>query len=111
MVKGPSKVKITVLKCFKPEEIFKEPPVKGGPTEACDLFKKGDVFIVEGDRTCMPEGFCPWAWNDIFHDVMVLRCNGDFYFYDEPGVSVNCCTDALRPVIFKLERISDSNET
>ncbi len=43
----PRRVKITVLKCMRPEEVFKEPPVKGGPKEPCPVFKAGQVFYVE----------------------------------------------------------------
>ena len=53
----------------------------------------------------MPEGFCGWAWDDIYKVVQALRFHGNFHWFDEPGVSVNCCTDGLRPVVFKIERI------
>jgi uncharacterized repeat protein (TIGR04076 family) len=102
MVNQTSKVKITVLKRFHPEEVFKDPPVKakyGGP---CALFKEGQTFHV-GDT--MPSGFCPYAWDAIFYAIITLRSNGNFSeWYEEPGTAVVCCTDGLRPVIFKLER-------
>lgn len=53
----------------------------------------------------MPEGFCGWAWNDINKIVQTLRFHGNFHWFEEPGVSVNCCTDGLRPVVFKIERV------
>jgi uncharacterized repeat protein (TIGR04076 family) len=53
----------------------------------------------------MPEGFCTWAWDDITKDVETLRFHGNFQWFEEPGVSVNCCTDGLRPVVFKIERV------
>jgi len=98
----PSRVRITVLKCMRPEEVFKESPVRGGPTEPCPVFREGQVFIVEDGR--MPEGFCTWAWNDIYKVVLTLRFNGDFPWCDERGVMICCCTDGLRPVIFRVER-------
>ncbi len=52
----------------------------------------------------MPEGFCTWAWNDIYKVVLTLRFNGDFPWYEERGVMICCCTDGLRPVIFRVER-------
>jgi len=53
----------------------------------------------------MPEGFCTSAWNDIYPSVRVLAFGGNAPWYKEKGVAVECCTDGLRPVIFKLERI------
>jgi len=104
MVEKASRLKITVLKRFAPEEIFDEPPVKGKLPPACDIYKDGQVFYVEGNGD-MPEGFCTWAWDDITKDVETLRFHGNFQWFEEPGVSVNCCTDGLRPVVFKIERV------
>jgi uncharacterized repeat protein (TIGR04076 family) len=103
--KKASRLKITVLRRFKPEEVFDQPVIKGAPSLACSVLKDGEVFIVEDDGK-MPEGFCQAAWDDIFKFVMTLRFGGNFLtWYDEPGVTVACCTDGLRPVIFKIERI------
>jgi len=98
------KVKITALKRFQPSEVFKEAQVKGAPIHACSVYKDGQEFIVEESGN-MPAGFCSWAWDDLYKVVNVLRFGGDFPWFEEEGVSVNCCTDGLRPVIFKLERI------
>jgi len=98
------RLKITVLKRYKPKEVFKETPVKGPPIDACTVYKDAQEFFVD-ESGRMPEGFCSWAWDDIGKVVNVLRFGGDFPWYDEKGVSVNCCTDGLRPVIFKIERI------
>jgi uncharacterized repeat protein (TIGR04076 family) len=103
--KQASSLKITVLKRFEPGEVFDQPIVKGAPTWACRLVQEGQVFIVEDDGK-MPEGFCKDAWDDIFKFIMTLRFGGNFStWHDEPGVSVACCTDGLRPVVFKIERI------
>ncbi len=104
MVEKASRLKITVLRRFAPEEVFNEPPVMGGTSSVCEVYKDGQVFYV-GDNGRMPEGFCGWAWDDIYKDVQTLRFNGDFSWFGEPGVSVNCCTDGLRPVVFKIERV------
>lgn len=98
----PSRVKITVLKRMRPQEVFTASPIKGGPREPCHLFVDGQVFYVENGH--MPEGFCSWAWNDIYKVVMTLRFNGDFPWYEERGAMVCCCTDGLRPVVFRVER-------
>lgn len=100
-----NRVKITVLRRFKPEEVFEKQiltPVEGD-NEDCSVFKDGQEFIVEGSK--MPEGFCGSAWNALFGNVRLLQFGGDLPWYKERGVAVNCCIDGLRPVIFKLERI------
>jgi uncharacterized repeat protein (TIGR04076 family) len=104
MVERASRLKITVLRRFKPEEVIDEQVVKGSPISACDVYRDGQVFYVE-DNGLMPEGFCDWAWDDLYKVVQTLRFNGNFHWFDEPGVSVNCCTDGLRPVVFKIERV------
>lgn len=104
MVEKASKLKITVLRRFAPDEVFKDPPVDIGGLEVCDVYEDGQEFIVEGNGA-MPEGFCGWAWDDIYKDIQTLRFHGDFQWIKESGISINCCTDGLRPVVFKIERI------
>ncbi|MBC8276369.1 MAG: hypothetical protein H8E40_15565 [Chloroflexi bacterium] len=52
------KLKITVLKAFRPEEMFPEPPVEVpegfGP---CDIHEAGQEFTVKEDAS-RPERFC-----------------------------------------------------
>lgn len=97
-------VKITVLKRLSPSEVFAKSPVaQVGPTEACELFKDGQEFIVEGAQ--MPKGFCTSAWVSIYSNVRLLTFGGNLPWFKEKGVAINCCIDGLRPVIFKLERI------
>ena len=98
------KVKISVLKRFSPPEVFtKNPVTPATPMGACELFKEGQEFIVEDLK--MPKGFCTSAWVAIYSNVRVLGFGGSLPWFKEKGVAVNCCTDGLRPVIFKLERI------
>jgi len=100
-----SKVKITVLRRFNPSEVFEKSPVTSvGTLGACGIYKDGQAFIVWKDGR-MPEGFCTSAWNAIYPSVRVLGFEGNPPWYREKGVSVECCTDGLRPVVFKLERI------
>ena len=98
------RVRITVLRKFRPGEVFTSEQVKGSPVDACSLFTQGQEFTVD-ESGRMPEGFCAWAWDDLYKVVTTLRFGGDFSWFEDLGVSVNCCTDGLRPVIFKLERI------
>lgn len=53
----------------------------------------------------MPEGFCSWAWADIQRDVLVVMSGGSISWFNRKNMSIVCCTDALRPVVFKIERI------
>ena len=98
------KVKITVLKRFDPTEVFETPPVtRVSPIGLCDRCREGQEFMV-GEDLRMPEDFCPGAWHSIYCNVRILAFGGNMPWFREKGVAVNICPDALRPVIFKLER-------
>jgi len=100
-------VKITVERKLKMSDIFgKQIPksIKKGAEEDCPRLKVGQEFLVMEDGQ-MPAGFCGWAWHDVHRELTHLRFGGDFPWMEEPGVVYACCTDALRPVIFKLQRI------
>lgn len=99
------RLKITVLKRLDPAELFDDLPVtlkaSLGP---CQVFEDGQEIIVdEGLR--MPEGFCETAWRNFYHNIRTLGYGGDLPFFEEPHVAINSCTDGMRPVIFKIERI------
>jgi uncharacterized repeat protein (TIGR04076 family) len=98
-------VKITVLKRFSPSEVFEKDPVTlSKPLAACELYRDGQEFIV-GEDGKMPAGFCTSAWQTIFSNVRTLSFGGNLPWYKQKGVAINCCSDGLRPVVFKLERI------
>ena len=99
-----SKLKITVLKKTDTKQIFGDKPPMGQAIDACSLFEVGQEFIV-GEDGGMPEGFCHWAWNDLYKVVTTLRFGGNFPWMKEKGTSVSCCTDGLRPVVFEIRRI------
>ena len=98
-----SRVKMTILKKLSSRDIFGDSPPMGQATEGCRQFDVGQEFIV-GEDGGMPEGFCHWAWNDIYKVVTTLMYGGSFSGKKDAQI-VRCCTDGLRPVIFKLERI------
>ncbi|MGD8544876.1 MAG: TIGR04076 family protein [Candidatus Bathyarchaeota archaeon] len=104
MVKS-NRLKITVLKKTDSKQIFGDNPPSGQAIEACSVFKEGQEFIVNEDVK-MPEGFCPWAWNDINKKVITLMFGGNFPWMKEEGTSVSCCTDGFKPVIFEIRRIT-----
>ena len=98
------KLKITVLKRTDTKQIFGDNPPHGQVIEACSVFKEGQEFIVEDDGK-MPEGFCHWAWDDLYKAVVTLRFGGNFPWSTEHGTGIFCCTDGYRPVIFEIKRI------
>ena len=103
-----SKVKITVMKKVDPSVIFDGdvPNIPGTDNKygICTAFEEGQEYIInEGDS--QPAGFCSWAWRDVYKDLSVLRHGGNFDPWVEKGVAITCCTDGIRPVSFKLERI------
>lgn len=98
------KLKITVLKKTDTKQIFGDNPPIRQSIEACTVFREGQVFIV-GEDGDMPEGFCHWAWHDLYKKVITLMYGGNFPWMEEEGTSVSCCTDGLRPVIFELRRM------
>ncbi len=105
-----SKLKITVLKRTDAKQIFGDTAraralcAIGHSIEACRMFEDGQEFIVDKNGD-MPEGFCHWAWNDLYKVVVALMTGGSFPWMKEEGTSVSCCTDGMRPVIFELRRV------
>ena len=96
--------KITVLERNYYEnlanEFCQQPP---GP---CPVFRKGQTYIYDhagsGEK---PQGFCEHAWHDIYKDVILL-CSGGGYegWMKNQHSNIVCCTDGIRPVVFKLEK-------
>jgi uncharacterized repeat protein (TIGR04076 family) len=100
--------KITVLKRTLNLELAKQ--FLKAPVGPCELFQEGQEFIFSS-FTGKPQGFCDWAWNDIYKVVVTLARGGNFsheLFEDwmqEEQAMITCCTDGIRPVIFKVEMI------
>lgn len=94
-----AKVKITVLKTLFFDDLAEKYGMDGLPV--CKIFKEGQVFITDG-RT-MPEGFCTWAFADIFKDILFVRNNMECVGTKDKKSMVVCCTDGFRPVIFLIE--------
>lgn len=103
-----AKVEITVVKKLSWREIGCEQqrPEVGELEDYCELFREGEKFIVdEKEVDYVPHGFCSWAWHDIGREVASLLFGVNYPWMKKNGVLYSCCTDGLRPVIFKLERI------
>jgi uncharacterized repeat protein (TIGR04076 family) len=103
-----TQVKITVLQIQDPKELWGDkPPVSVSDSfGSCERHYEGQEFIVEEDFM-MPEGFCHWSWNGIQNAVRMLLFGGDYPWSIDKGSAVVCCNDGLRPVIYKLERITN----
>jgi len=94
-------VKITVLRRLYHKDLM-EQYTDSGDWGPCSNFQEGQEFTVTPDRPWeMPPGFCGWAWADIQKVVWGMARGG-------PNVFVTCCTDGCRPVIFKLEKLSET---
>ena len=102
-------LKITVLKAFSSEEAFgkaKAEELGAKPNNVCSVMKEGAVFTVKEDGN-IPEEFCTWMWHDIYRAVVTLRMGGNFPWAKEEGTIISCCSDGMRPVIVKIERIKE----
>lgn len=98
-----AKCKITVLKVTFQEELAQTYSQEWlGP---CPLFNEGQEFILDSPWE-MPANFCSGAWVDIAKNVQTISLGGDFPSTQKPGINISCCVDGVRPVIFKIERIS-----
>lgn len=106
-----NKVKITILKTTLDSELAAQYGVVG--LTCCPMMKQGQVFYADYAK---PEGFCDEAWKAIYQYAFALAHgaqSGLFYYGDwikEPGVAICSCNDGLRPVIMKLEAMSEQSE-
>ena len=98
-----TKLKITVIRTFRPEEVFGREFKNnfGKVVEKCHL-KEGQSWVSADGK--MPDGFCSWAWEDMRKDRYLLALGGDVPD-TEKGVVYVPCSDGKRPVVFKLERL------
>jgi uncharacterized repeat protein (TIGR04076 family) len=103
-----AKVKVTVVKKNDMREAFRDKlPAKVNEKMTkpqCDQFEVGQEFLI--GLTC-PPNFCSWAYADIQRDIIHILMGGDYPWMDEKGVAISCCTDGLRPVVFKIQRVED----
>ena len=102
------KIKITVLRKMFNQDLADE--LCQGEVTPCPAFNEGQEFFYEhrGEGK-KPENFCDQAWNDIYKVIFTLAWKGTFLgWMKEDGTAVTCCTDGIRPVVFKVERIDES---
>ncbi len=110
------KCKITVLKRTLHQDLVREYCQR--EVGLCTAFNDGQEFFTDSP-TKQPEDFsCGWAWIDIHRGVLTLMQGGNFgsawqkvfkkwKWMKTDDTLIMCCTDGIRPVIFKIERIDD----
>lgn len=103
--KQSAKVKITVLKTLHHKDLVNDYLIteQHATHSPCDYHYIGQEFII--DNFEKPEGFCSWAWADIHREFISVMFNADFPNFKDEGTVIASCTDGLRPVVFKIERI------
>jgi len=73
----------------------------------CPVFVEGQEFLVDENQE-KPESFCVAAWDDMYKYVFTLLQQGTFRgWMKEDGMNIVCCTNGVRPVVFKLGRIDE----
>jgi len=74
----PRFARASVVKAFTKEEIFGDniPENLKDFETPCKRHKPGQEFVSTGERC--PEGFCAWAFNDIYRDIIHLMKKGDY---------------------------------
>ncbi len=99
--------KITVLKTLFNQDLAEEYRRSDVRKEPCPFFSVGQEFTVDY-LAKKPEGFgCEWAWDDIHKIIMILMMKGDFGdWMKHDNTYIACCTDGIKPVVFKIERIA-----
>jgi len=104
-----AKVRITVVERTFNEEISREfgseSFLAGRGFGPCPNFEDGQVFVL--DALSKPERFCNWAWADIHREVRTVAFGGGFPWVNTPNSAICCCTDGMKPVVFKVERIEE----
>jgi uncharacterized repeat protein (TIGR04076 family) len=104
---GMKKVKITVLKKHFYEDMADKYLTEGKAVGPCPLLEEGQTFVFEGDAV-MPEGFCPWAWIDIYRAVNAMAAGASYApWNNKDGQTIQCCTDGIRPVVFCIEAVGE----
>jgi len=103
------KVKITVLRKEFYPELADEYLTDGREVGACPILDVGEAFIYNGGAE-MPQDFCPWAWIDIYRGVSTLSAGGSLTPWNSyENLQILCCTDGVRPVVFKIEAMEEDN--
>lgn len=101
-----SQIKITVVKKFSPKDVIGEDFIRadGRPIPICWL-EEGTEFVVDESGN-MPKDFCHHAWYGLYKSVNILQNGGGFPTWTGKDMIYSACPDGIRPVCFKVERVS-----
>lgn len=98
-------VRITVIRKEFYPEIADAYLKDGSAVGPCPFHDVGDVYLYEGGAE-KPEGFCPWAWIDIYRGVNALSAGASYTPWNkQERMQILCCTDGVRPIVFKVEAV------
>ena len=101
------KVLITVIKRAFYPELADKYLSEGREAGPCPIHQEGERYVYEGGAE-MPKGFCPWAWITIYPAVSNKFAGGfDNDWYKSGRISVECCTDGVRPVVYLIEAVDE----
>lgn len=106
-------IKIAVLKT----EIFEELADEYGQVDEqgkrsihpCPFFREGDEFLFSLKDGIVGGEFCQWAKAAIFPNLLAVAGQGGATEAERKKdipPHICCCTDGLRPVVFKLEVVA-----
>ena len=104
-----AKVKITVVKKVNNKDLFGDNPPAAFDenmiSPECKLFEEGQEIILDSLRC--PADFCGWAYADIQKGIAHVMFGGSYPWMKEKETAILCCSDGLRPVVFKLEKMAE----
>ena len=92
---GFPSLRVSVLRVTLDEALDEE--IRGGQSGPCPVFEEGQEFEIRSPYL-RPEGFCAWAWADIRTYIQAA-------YFGAEGPQISCCTDGIRPVYFRIERV------
>ena len=73
--------------------------------------RSGEVFVLDSVYPMKPDDFKCWdAWIDIQRPLMTLLHGGNLPWIKQPGTAIVSCSDGLRPVSFRIERIEEHDD-
>lgn len=106
-----SRVRITVVEHVVHTELQRQHLNRDQFPEAvgtCPRMQLGKTFIVEGVHPVKPDDFECWdAWIDLQRFLVAVQHGGSFPWMRQPGTAIVSCSDGMRPVSFRIERLDD----
>ena len=86
------------------QEVYDVNGIQEGVDSTCPAVEVGQIYEYENGGP-MPEGFCIWAWADMHRDIEGICAGANFHWIKGEGTMISCCTDGLRPVVFRIQRV------